>query len=78
MRRELRAAKVVAEKVVSGTVPAAGQLVIVHRLGRAPVGWGIVEADLGGPITCVARDAESITLANADPAVDAAVKVRVY
>lgn len=76
--RQLRQVGGIPERTVSATVPAGGALVVVHRLGRVPKGIAVERCDLGGPITMTARTAETITLANADPANAASCVVRVY
>ena len=76
--RQLRQVGGIPERTVTATVPAGGTLVVVHRLGRTPKGIAVERCDLGGPITMTARTAETITLANADPANAAACVVRVY
>ncbi|MFA6167018.1 MAG: hypothetical protein WC700_10395 [Gemmatimonadaceae bacterium] len=78
MLRQLRQVGGIPERIVSVTVPAAGTATVVHHLGRTPKGIAIERCDLGGPITMSARSADTITLANADPANAAACVVRVY
>jgi hypothetical protein len=78
MLRQLAKVGGIPERTIEANVPAAGSQVLVHRLGRVPKGIAVERCDLGGPVTMSARDAETITLANAHATDAAACVVRVY